>query len=407
MANRFISPSLADLDQDIAGVIPVEMILRWSLSKKDSKTHARLLKPYLVKGSVVSSDSSGLSKMSKSKTLFEVMKLVSQPKEVIFKHGSAIGGKAIGIWAADNTEIFYPSEVSPDDILRQMIAAQKEVNMLAVHIGLGIHTGEFIQLGGGLFGLDADVVEELAENNTDAGEIAVTRAFKKELSSELEGILEDKKLENLPDLEGEYFSAKYESLPVKGKTSEKHDYPAPFTADFLDLLQASDATPKTQSVYDQYTHEKIVILIKIAHEEKELLLDELSEWVLANIILKKITVLAGIQEIKSNGSLGIFVTDSATQAVEFACDLKDTLEANGFIANVGLSAGEVLIFPLGNGMTEIAGEPVNIASKLAEDSGEKGKVLLENSVKTDGVKLPDHKKFIKNLSHVDLEGVEW
>ncbi len=120
MANRLISPSLADVSQDIAGTIPLEIILRWANTNKSKKSHTNLLDSYRVSGTVVSSDSSGLSRLSQDKTLFEVMKLVSKPKEVIFKYGKAIGGAEIGVWAADNTQMFYQDSIQPSNVVKQM-----------------------------------------------------------------------------------------------------------------------------------------------------------------------------------------------------------------------------------------------------------------------------------------------
>ncbi len=148
-------------------------------------------------------------------------------------------------------------------------------------------------------------------------------------------------------------------------------------------------------------------MVKVIHKAKNFLLDELSDWILANTIMKKITVVDGIEEIKSNGSLGIFVTTDTSQAIQFAQDVKDTLLANNYIVNIGISKGEVLIFPLTKGLKEIAGGPVNIASKMAEDSDGKGQVLIENSVSLQNQKTPPLKKFIIKLSAVELRGYKF
>ena len=73
MAKHSIFPSLADLKQDIAGAIPVNLIQNWEESDKDEPEHSELLEPYRTYGTVVSSDSAGLSKMSKELPLLEVM----------------------------------------------------------------------------------------------------------------------------------------------------------------------------------------------------------------------------------------------------------------------------------------------------------------------------------------------
>jgi hypothetical protein len=179
MARRSINPSLADVTQDIAGTIPLDIITDWTNSKKDTNLHTKILNTYLVEGTVVSTDSSGLSKLSKELPLLQVMKIVSYPKDIVYKHGSAIGGKAIGIWAADNTEMFYDKSISPTEIFSAMQKVQEELADFELKIGMAIHYGKFYSLGGGLFGSDADLVEDLAENKSEGGEIMLTESFKK------------------------------------------------------------------------------------------------------------------------------------------------------------------------------------------------------------------------------------
>jgi hypothetical protein len=179
MARRFINPSLADVTQDIAGAIPLDIVNNWTNSQKNEELHRQILNTYLIEGTVVSSDSSGLSKLSKELPLLEVMKIVSHPKDLVYKYGSAIGGKAIGIWAADNTEMFYNKNISPKEIFSAMQKVQEELLSFTIKIGMAIHYGKFYSLGGGLFGEDADLVEDLAENKSEGGEIILTDSFKK------------------------------------------------------------------------------------------------------------------------------------------------------------------------------------------------------------------------------------
>ena len=91
-----IITSLADLKQDIAGPIPVEIVSKWTKSSRTEEDQVGILKPYERRGYVVSSDSSGLSRLTAERTLFDVMKIVSEPKEVIFQLGREIGGYGVG-----------------------------------------------------------------------------------------------------------------------------------------------------------------------------------------------------------------------------------------------------------------------------------------------------------------------
>ncbi len=186
-------------------------------------------------------------------------------------------------------------------------------------------------------------------------------------------------------------------------------YPIPFSKDFYQELTrlpyqeiTSSANLNLKKINKKYSYLKTVILIKIIHQERNFLLDELADWILANSIIEKITEFHEVQKIKSNGSLGIFVCDKNKVAINFAKDLRENL--NGlFTVSIGLCRGNVLIFDLGKDVFEIAGDPVNVASKIAEDSGEKNCILVESSVKCDDKNC---KAFTYNISHIDISGVK-
>ena len=178
MSRNAIIPALADLSQDIAGPIPVVLVQEWVESARDAHTHARLLAPYERIGTIVCSDSAGLSKLSVGRPLVEVMKLVSEPKEILYRYGSAIGGKAIGVWLADNTQMFYNKSVAMGDVVNQMIAAQNAMRSLQVKVGIGIHHGKVYKIGSGIYGSDVEEIEGYTEEETRGGEIAVSRTVK-------------------------------------------------------------------------------------------------------------------------------------------------------------------------------------------------------------------------------------
>jgi hypothetical protein len=398
MSKRFIAPALADLSQDIAGVIPVDLIQNWAETPKDLVAQKKLLAPHTKIGTVVSSDSAGLSKLASQKTLLEVMKLVSEPKEIIFSYGKHIGGEAVGIWAADNTQMFYGEGIDPSSIIHQMVLAQKEIEALAVKVGLCAHHGEFILLGGGIFGHDAELVEEIAENHTSGGEILVTNLLKQKLSSEI--------IKNLTQSAHEHaLKINYSGLSILGEKSKDYMYPTPFTVDFFEAVRNIDLSDSSQleKMYQKYSFDKIVVLTKVNHTPRTLLLDSLTDWTLANAITTNLAKTYGIEMIKSNGSLGIYVTESIEQAVEFSLDLRIAMRDNGYIVTTGISKGEVLIFPLENGDKEIAGNPVNVASKVAEDAGEQGCIFIESSadsMESDG----NVEEFEISISGVSIKG---
>ena len=64
MALPTIIPALADLTQDMAGPVPVHLLYAWAAGEQEPAHADALLDPYRVEGTVVSSDTSGLSRMT-------------------------------------------------------------------------------------------------------------------------------------------------------------------------------------------------------------------------------------------------------------------------------------------------------------------------------------------------------
>jgi len=372
MNHKHVLPSFADLSQDIAGEIPVGIIEDWIQSDGSDEAHARILKPFERQGTFVSSDSAGLSKLSLGRSLIEVMKLVSQPKEIIHAFGRAIGGQAIGVWIADNTQMFYPSSVPVEDVVGQMLAVQQEAAKRLVRVGLGIHIGVAYEIGGGLYGADADSVEHVTEEDSKAGEVLISPEVKKvvgdrwKVKTEREGYFV---LEQPADI----------SPVIDGKDIR---YPAPFDAKFFDELQALDLSDKqaVEALEQARLKPRTVVLIRVFHTHEELLLNSLVKGVATNSLMNNVLKRYDCNLINMNGSLMIVTLEKSAEAVDLAIALHNAARENELTANVAVVAGDVLIFDLGGGKEQIAGAPVNVASKLAEDTDERNALFLESSV---------------------------
>ncbi|OGC49832.1 hypothetical protein A2716_00515 [candidate division WWE3 bacterium RIFCSPHIGHO2_01_FULL_40_23] len=403
MAKRLIQPSLADLKQDIAGVIPLPLILNWASSKRDVKKHNDLLAPYIIKGTVVSSDSSGLSKLSSQKSLLEVLKLVSEPKEVIFKYGSSTSGKAIGVWAADNTEMFYPEAIPVSKVVESMVEAQTEIASLKVQVGMAVHFGEFYEIGGGLCGDEADFVEEAAESFSGKGEIVISESVKEKLP-ENNFKLVKKDVKGLKEALYTVISTKPQRVVLRETAGS---YPYPFTDSFYKFLKSSKVSElkREDGMYKNLSKNRVITLVRVDHDEKKLLLDFLTDMALGNSIMESVSKEFGIERVKSNGGLGIFASTDVRDSLAFARRIKQVLTFNGYVCSVGMAKGEVLIFPMKEG-EEIAGGPVNVASKLAEDVGGRGVIFADSSVtQKPKVKLKGS-KFELEVSGVMLKGLK-
>jgi class 3 adenylate cyclase len=86
-------------------------------------------------------------------------------------------------------------------------------------------------------------------------------------------------------------------------------------------------------------------------------------------------------EVKVVSSLGIYAFDEVATAFNFAQTFRQELAQQDITCRIGIDRGEVLIFNLAIGTKDIAGSPVNVASKMAQDRGEFGKLYLSAALR--------------------------
>ncbi|MEI7741718.1 MAG: hypothetical protein WCJ29_04385 [bacterium] len=401
MKQPVIFPALADLRDDIAGPIPVDLIRDWINSNRSPEAHAELLKPFTRRGIVGKSDSAGLSKLTSSRSLIEVLKLVNDPKEIIAAHGCAIGGEMIGTWIADDTQMFYPEPVTPEKVVEAMVAAQNANAANPVKVGLALHSGEFYHIGGGLYGEDAELVEALGEDYTEGGEIAITNKLVGELPDEIAKKCTPKNPEGITS---HAQKLNYTDWKTALKAPSHFSYPAPFAEDLAAELH-DDSIEDAAKTGAKYLREETVVLVRFFHEDHELLLNHLAAFVAANSELAHILKSFTLTKIKSNGQLGIFTAKTNQEATSAGLAIKNGLTESGWQLNVSCVRGPVYIFPMKTGF-EIAGAPVNICSKLAEDTDKRNCLFIEKSA-ADGVRIPSNAEpFSITKSGVTISGFQ-
>ncbi len=376
------SPALFDVAQDIVGGLPIKLVEQWLESEQSVEDAVRLLAPTRVVGFNVVSDSAGLTRLTRRHGLLEILAGINEPKEIIYHVGTAIGGRGIGIWAADNTQMFYPKEVDASTLLSALLTIQDEVTRRCqIQIGLGAHFGEFYNVSGGLYGEQSDAIEAIAENDTAGGEIVITRTI----------------VDRLPPHHGFTFTARDDPPTVVGPTyrllggprvseppGARGNYPIPYSPDFYaDLLAFArhiDDPTLARAIAEKYVQQRTVVLI-----EREGWAAETREIALFNgLALSAMMKDAGLRhldedhgvEIKVVGPLGIYIFEDPARALAFAETFRRELAVEGIRVRIGVDAGPVLVFTLASGGKDIAGMPVNIASKMAQDRGEWGKIHL-------------------------------
>lgn len=334
-----------------------------------------ILAPHLVEGVVVSSDGAGLTRLTRERSLVEILTMVNRPKELVHAWGRALDGRAIGIWAADNTTMFYGPQVAPNQIVAMLMAMLDQVDAeCEVQIGLCAHRGQFFELAGGLYGPDADRVELVAEEHTDGGELVVTDAL-------VAGLGAAHRFELAPrvDLIEEFGNIHrvVGGTRLTGVTPDDFRYPVPYSDEFYDGI--SSGRPRALLPRPSYDNATVVLIERESEDP-----DIAEVKVLNNLALTAAMIRIGGQlladydgeQIKTTRLLSIYTFEHAGDGVTFAEALRATLADVGVRCRIGVDCGSVLIFDLGSGGRDIAGDPVNTASKLAEDFGHLGDIYV-------------------------------
>lgn len=370
-------PGFFDLPPDAGQALPLDLIAAWIRSPQTAEAARLLLGPCTLRGTVVCSDAAGLTRLSHERSMIELLSLVSRPKELVHAYGRAVGGTAVGVWAADNTAMFYPEGVSPDHIVSMLLELVDHISIeCELGIGLAVHHGEFYELGSGLHGSDADLVEGLAEEHTEAGEILVTGALRRRLGETASFTLEPR-----PELAafGEIHQI-VDGPRLEGIEPSEFRYPLPFPEEFFDGLTQYQRTRRTSVVPRPAYRDGVVVVVEREREDRDdPHVASLNDLALAAAITRVANSLLeefGGVEVKSAGGPCIYYFDDPRRALGFARKLREFFEAQRVRLAIGIDMGRVLLFELGAGRHDLAGSPVNVACKLAQEVGKLGAITL-------------------------------
>ncbi|MCW5979986.1 MAG: hypothetical protein KIT09_18030 [Bryobacteraceae bacterium] len=404
-ADRFPA-GFFDLSQDIVRSLPLGLIDRWAHSDQSVETARALLDPTRVECTVVSTDSVGLTTLTRTRGLIEILALINRPKELVHAWGTAAGGAAVGVWAADNTQMFYPAAVPAGAVLSMLLAMVDDIDATCeVRVGAAVHSGSFFLLGGGLYGADADRVENLAEEHAGPGEILATPEFAALLGPDHRFQLCVR--EGLPESAGAAHRVA-DGPRVDHLEPEDWNYPIPYSQDFYADLKDCYAgridRERCEEMRRRYCRSRAVVLIEREREESEVAeIEVLNELALSAAMARLADQLlrdSGGSVVKIAGPLGIFTFGECYPAVVFARRFREAFLDRGIRSRIGVDVGDVLMFELGGGLADVAGMPVNLASKLAQDKGEYDRIYLTESALASCPERAD-------LTQVTLRFGEW
>ncbi|MBM3217586.1 MAG: family 3 adenylate cyclase [Candidatus Rokubacteria bacterium] len=372
-----------DVSQDLAGELPLDLIDDWTHGDRSREAALRLLSAHLVSGAVVSTDAAGLTSLSRRRSVIEILALLDQPKQIVSECGRAIGGDAIGVWAADNTQMLYRG-VEPSRVLSALLETRDRIRHdCEVQVGFCVHTGSFFRLGGGLYGNDADRVERLAEVSTRGGEVIVTDTFLKTLGDGTPFAVAERA--DLPG--GDRAWTVTDGPRMAELRAADGRYPYPYSREFFDELRRLrppiDAA-ELRRLHERFAQTRTVVLVEHEREEPDVpeiaVLNDLALSAAMTKVGADLLRETGGTEIKTIGNLGIYTFVDPPAAVAFARRFRALFQAQGVAVRIGIDRGEVLVFDLPAGGEDIAGMPVNVASKIAQDTGQFGRVYLTESV---------------------------
>ena len=375
-------PGFFDLPQSAGETLPLEIIAEWTHSAQTRDVARALLSPHMLRGIIVSSDSAGLTRLGRERPLIEILAMLSQPKEIIHSLGKAIGGRAIGVWAADNTEMFYGGDISAENVVAMLRTAMERIaRECELRIGMAAHAGEFYELSGGVYGPHADRVESIAEERTEGGELVITDDVVRALPDDHGFVLQAR-----TDLDVSFgvVHRVTDGPTLIGLDATDVAYPAPFSSDFSVGLAEYSRTRRDSRAPRQAYQDLAVVVIEREPEEPDIpevaVLNNLALTAAMKRIGRTLLHEADGAEVKNSGLIGIYTFADCRVAIEFARGFRQALADQGVECRIGIDAGPILVFELGPGSRDIAGSAVNVSSKLAQDVGEYGMIQVSDVV---------------------------
>ncbi|HEY7682366.1 MAG TPA: hypothetical protein VH879_06955 [Gemmatimonadales bacterium] len=371
-------PDFFDLPADAGRDLPLDVIAAWTKSAQTRETAQELLAPRTLHGTVAASDSTGLTRLTQERSLIEIMAMVSRPKELVHAYGRAIGGQALGVWAADNTLMLYPPDLSADRVLGMVLAVLDQVRReCEVGIGICVHPGVFYQLGTGIYGTDAERVQAVAEDFTESGELVVTGELAAALGGRADFRLSPR--EDLRPAFGEIFRVE-DGPRLSGIKVDDYHYPLPFSEEFFGGLAEFQRTRRTSVVPHPAFREAAVVVVDPEREEQDVpeiaVLNNLALAAALRRVGRRLAAERAGSEVKTSSGVSIYLFDDASRGVDFCRELRRMLGAQDVQLRIGMDVGRILLFELGPGLRDVAGSPVNVASKLAQDRGVLGAIQL-------------------------------
>jgi hypothetical protein len=301
--------------------------------------------------------------------------------------------------------------VAPGVLLDAVAETQARITESCdVGIGMAVHYGEFYDIGGGLYGRDADMVERLAEHDARSGEVLVTAAMVDRVAHGADArFTPARDLQTVDESRVFRFAT---SARMAGLAVTAVRYPHPFPEEFFSRLSALGTAPDReaakQAIYEQYLRDRVIVFLSVEREPSAGGLGTLLDDLVINAVME--TVIGRLPGAAAHvtgigGGIAILAFEQADEAVDLAITLRALFMQNAMMVKIGIDRGPVLFFANSRGRSGITGDPVNIASKISEDAGAVGRINITARAAAAMTHLPPCNPFQTTISGVTLAGV--
>jgi hypothetical protein len=189
-------------------------------------------------------------------------------------------------------------------------------------------------------------------------------------------------------------------------------YPHPFPPEFFAMLRdpaLRAAAVAAEGTGGQMVERYVAFLARKGAARSEENLASVLDELLVNEGMNRIVEesLGGSAEIaETAGGLAIVVFEQGGDAIDFARAVRERFRERALPVSIGIDRGPVLLFPKGPGRAgTIAGDPINLSSKISEDLGEAHRIRITERA-AEGLSGVDRgERFEETISGVRICGL--
>lgn len=418
MAKKRTAPPPVSRDEDISGPLPPDLIAAWRESSRSVNRAWELMKPALVEATVLAGDGSRLTALSHKLDPTELAARVDLTQRVIHGLAVAAGGRAPGAaWSADNFQVIFPPHAPVEFVIGLALEMHKRcaADERLLTVCIAIHRGHFYELGGGLYGEDANTVEFLAEESAEAGETLITKAV-------IDSLRPSTRLATVRRSDLDHVGTEVHRVqpgakmpaPLSMMRPGGDTFPLPYSRRFHEGLTGIDdaeAWPaRRDAVNETYGAERTVIMAEVSVPVGTRPYDILENSIRdAQLALSLGRLLSdGAELIENLGSFILVSYQDPQAALDFAAALARHFFAHDLQCQLGLDRGHVLLVPPDEADEpwNVLGRPVYMAAKLSHELGRSNSLMISDRALA-GLPAPEGAKpFSDTVSGVLCSGVQ-